>query len=312
MAYRAFLRVAADSKMNRMDPEPFTQLRPLLFSLAYRMLGTVSDAEDMVQEAYLRWAQVDPVTVQSPKAYLCSVVTRLCIDELRSARVKREQYIGEWLPEPMLTNPTEIPSEHAELAESLSMAFLQLMERLSPTERAAYLLHEVFDYSYEEVAAFLDSNEATCRQWVKRGKDHLAQTKARFKSSDEARQRVLSQLMQACAQGDVQQVEQVLAADIVAYADGGGRRGAGLHPIMGAPNVARLLAGLLKRAPNDYAVQIGWVNGEPALIGTVNQQTELFNIMIVSIVDDHVQNVYSLINPDKLRPIAQQLGMTVS
>ncbi len=298
-----------------MTPDPFTNLRTLLFSLAYRMLSTVSDAEDMVQETYLRWMQVDPTTVQSPKAYLCSVITRLCIDQLRSAKATRESYIGEWLPEPMLTdpNPDHNPTERAELAESLSMAFLQLMERLSPTERAAYLLHEVFDYGYDEIAEFLDSSEANCRQLVKRGKDHLAQTKTRFHASNnEERQRVLGQLMQACTTGDVHQIEQVLCADIVAYADGGGRRGAGLHPIVGATHVARLLIGLMGRAPEGYAMQMGQINGEPALIGTLKQQTELFNIMIFSVTENQVQNIYSLINPIKLRPIARQLGMTVA
>lgn len=298
-----------------MEPDSFTQLRPLLFSLAYRMLGTVSDAEDMVQEAYLRWMQVDPTTVQSPKSYLCSVVTRLCIDQLRSAKVQRESYSGEWLPEPMLTdfNSEHNPAERAELAETLSMAFLQLLEKLSPTERAAYLLHEVFDYGYAEIANFLDTGEANCRQLVKRGKDHLAQSKARFQTSNDAeRQRILTELMQACTTGDVQHVQQLLSADIIAYADGGGRRGAGLHPILGSINVARLLVGLTKRAPPGYGGQFGMVNGEPAVIGTINNRTELVNILIVSIAGGYVQNVYSLINPHKLGPLARQLGLKVS
>lgn len=297
------------------DDRLFSPLRPLLFSLAYRMLGTVSDAEDMVQEAYLRWAQVDPATVQSPKAYLCSVITRLCIDQLRSAKAKREQYIGEWLPEPMLTNldPAQNPPEQAELAESLSMAFLQLMERLTPTERAAYLLHEVFDYEYAEIADFLDSNEANCRQLVKRGKDHLNQARIRAHSDPQARQQVLQRLMQACVQGDLAEVQQVLAADIVAYADGGGKRkGAGLYPVVGHENVARLISGLIRRAPEGFEVQMGEVNGESALIATVSDTHALFTVMIFSIADGRVQNIYSIINPDKLAPIAAQLGLAVA
>jgi RNA polymerase sigma-70 factor, ECF subfamily len=296
-------------------PDLFTPLRPLLFSLAYRMLGTVSDAEDMVQEAYLRWMQVDLATIQSPKPYLCSVVTRLCIDQLRSAKTQRETYIGEWLPEPMLTDTMthHNPAAHTELAESLSMAFLQLMERLSPTERAAYLLHEVFDYGYDEIADFLDTSAANCRQLVKRGKDHLSQTKARFQFGDDTeRKAIVTKLLQACTVGDIQQVQQLLATDIVSYADGGGLRGAGLRPVVGAPNVARLLVGLRNRAPAGYDIQLGQVNGEIALIGTVKQRTELFNLLIISIVDQQVQNLYSIVNPDKLRPIAQQLGLAVA
>ncbi len=299
------------------DESLFTSLRPLLFSLAYRMLGTVSDAEDMVQEAYLRWAQVDPATVQSPKAYLCSVITRLCIDQLRSVKTKREQYIGEWLPEPMLTlsnpDPSQNPPERAELAESLSMAFLHLMERLTPTERAAYLLHEIFDYGYAEIADFLDSNEANCRQLVKRGKDHLTQARIRTHSEPQERQEVLQRLMQGCMQGDLAEVQQVLAADIVAYADGGGKRkGAGLYPVVGHENVARLITGLLKRAPEGFDVQTGEVNGESALIATVNSTRNLFTVMIFSIADGCVQDIYSIVNPDKLAPIAAQLGLEVA
>jgi RNA polymerase sigma-70 factor (ECF subfamily) len=296
--------------MNDLDQttEVFNQHRGLLFAIAYRMLGTVSDAEDMLQEAYLRWRKTDPATVQSPKAFLSSVVTRLCVDELRSARTRREDYIGPWLPEPMLTAPSPQPSEHAELAESLSMAFLALLERLSPTERAAYLLHEIFDFGYAETAVALDANEATCRQWVKRAKDHLAQPKARFTTTPTERQAVTAQFVQACQTGDMAGLVAVLAQDIVSYADGGGKvRGAGLHPVAGAEAVARLMLGLMKRAPEGLKMQFAWVNGEPAIVGVLAQQ--VFNVLVLHIVGAQVQNIYSIVNPDKLQPIAKQLGL---
>ena len=288
--------------------EIFNQQRGLLFSIAYRMLGTVSDAEDMLQEAYLRWCKTDPNTVQSPKSFLCSVITRLCIDELRTAKAKREEYIGEWLPEPMLTDPSPQPSEQIEMAESLSLAFLQLLERLSPTERAAYLLHQVFDYDYAEIANMLEASQATCRQWVKRAKDHLTQPKVRFDASSTERQAVMTQFVQACQSGDMAGLINLLAIDIVSYADGGGKvRGASLRPVEGARHVAQLIFGLLKRAPAAYMPQFAQVNGEPAVINLIGQR--VFNVMVFHIVDQRIQNIYSIINPDKLKPITQQLGL---
>ena len=212
------------SRLRGMDVAPYEELRPLLFSIAYGMLGSVGEAEDVVQEAFLRFHRViaEGERVESPKAYLSAVTTRLGIDHLRSARVRREHYVGEWLPEPLVTDPAPGPAEHAATADSLSMAFLVLLETLSPVERAVFLLREVFDYGYDEIARIVGKGEANCWQLYVRARRHIDEGKPRFDASREQREELARRFFAAAEQGDVDALEQMLADDVVVFGDGGG------------------------------------------------------------------------------------------
>src|SRR6266498_260007 len=217
----------------------FASTRPLLFSIAYRMLGSVMDAEDLVQDAYLRWQEAPEADVRSPRAYLATIVTRLAINQLRSARTKRETYVGPWLPEPLVTDPTPDASSHLELAESLSMAFLVLLERLSPVERAVFLLHQVFDFEYAEIARIVDKTEATCRQLLARARKRIGQSQARFEADPAKARGLVQRFTEASMAGDLDGLLAVLAEDITLWADGGGKaKGAALKPVRGAADVA--------------------------------------------------------------------------
>jgi RNA polymerase sigma-70 factor (ECF subfamily) len=211
--------------------ETFNQYRPLLFSIAYRMLGSVMDAEDMVQETYLRWEQAYGNEIQSPKAYLSAIITRLCIDQLRSARAQREVYPGPWLPEPLITGEPAGTADIAALNESLSMAFLILLEKLPPVERAVFLLREVFDYPYGDIAAIVNKSEANCRQMVSRSKAYIAAGRPRFEVSPAEQQQLTSQFIEACTAGDLDNLVNILAEDIILWSDGGGKGAAARQPI---------------------------------------------------------------------------------
>ena len=226
----------------------FTSARPLLFSIAYRMLGSVADAEDIVQDAYLRWQDASEVDVREPRAYLATIVTRLSINQLRSARSQRETYVGPWLPEPLVTDHAPDPSEPVELAESLSMAFLVMLERLSPLERAVLLLRDVFDFEYAEIGRIVDKSEANCRQLLVRAKKHLGAAETRFDVDRAQAERLMQRFTQAAGAGEIDGMVAVLAEDITLWADGGGKiKGAALRPIHGADAVARFVAGVLQR-----------------------------------------------------------------
>lgn len=278
------------------DAEPFVEHRGLLFSIAYRMLGSVTEAEDAVSEAYLRWRNVEPGDVENPRAYLGSVVTRLCIDHLRSARVRREQYVGPWLPEPLLVR--DDVAEAAETADSLSTAFLVVLESLSPDERAAFLLREVFGYPYGELADMLGRSEAACRQLVHRARTQVSARRPRF-PADPARQRaVTEQFVHACATGEVTQLVALLTEDAVLLSDGGGVVRAAQRPIHGAEKVARFLLGVLAKAPQDLAVSVEQVNGAWGIVSRVAGHP--FAVLTLDTVDDRIQGVHLLVNPDKL------------
>ncbi len=280
--------------------EQFAGYRPLLFSIAYHLLGSVMDAEDMVQETFLRWQQVRE-EVQSPKAYLTTILTHLCLDRLRSAQQQREQYVGPWLPEPLLTTGENKMAETAELAESLSVAFLVVLETLSPLERAVFLLREVFDYEYDEIAAIVDKSESNVRQIAHRAKEHVAAKRPRFQTTRAEQERVTQQFIQACANGDVQGVLALLAPDVVTRGDGGGKVSAATRPVYGAERVGRLMAWLLARIPAGFVMRTAEVNGQTALIGY--QDGRPFIVMSLEIVNGRVQNIYNVLNPDKLRGI---------
>lgn len=280
--------------------EHFTTHRPLLFSIAYRMTGTVMDAEDILQEAFIRCQQAGDSTIESPKAYLSAVVTRLCIDHLRSAQVKRETYIGPWLPEPLVT--TTAPDEMSQLADSLSIAFLVLLERLSPIERAAFLLRNVFDYDYPTIATMLDKSEAACRQIIHRANERINHERPRFDANPEQRDTLLQQFLEACASGDLAGLMALLSDDIVLTSDGGGKVAAAQRPVVGAANVARLLLGLTKRMPEGASVKPCTVNNGPGLaIYQANKPLVVFSFQLVA---GRIQNIYAIVNPDKLSHLA--------
>jgi RNA polymerase sigma-70 factor (ECF subfamily) len=285
------------------EGDAYQELRPLLFSIAYRMVGSASEAEDLVQEAYLRFhrAVAGGAEVDSPKAYLSAVTTRLAIDHLRSARARREQYVGDWLPEPLVTDEAADPAAHAETADSLSLAFLVLLERLSPVQRAVFLLHEVFGYPYAEIAGLVGRSEDTCRQIAARARRHVEAGRPRFEASRRQREELARRFFAAVDQGDTEGLVGLLAADAVLVGDGGGKAPALAAPLHGAERVARFLVGLARRG---RAAGIGnapaEINGHPGLL-TLDPAGRLLGVLAIDIADGRVQTVRSIINPDKLR-----------
>ena len=247
----------------------FAEFRPLMFSIAYRMTGSISDAEDIVQEAFLRLTRVlrDGTGIDSPKAYLATATTRLAISHLRSARVRRESYVGAWLPEPLVASAEPDPAERAEMSDSLSMAFLVLMESLSPTERAVFLLHEVFGYNHQEIAGIIGKSEANCRQIFLRARRHVDEGKPRFEASREQRDEVARRFFAAASGGDLAGLLELLAPDVVMIGDGGGKAWAAAKPFHGPKQVARFMLGLARRAPKMGArLELAWVNDQPGAI----------------------------------------------
>lgn len=283
--------------MNRL--QQFNQHRPLLFAIAYRMLGSVVDAEDMVQETFLRWQQVTLETVQSAKSYLSSIITRLCIDHLRSARVKREQYVGPWLPEPILTQQTSDTMNTVELADSVSTAFLVLLEKLSPLERAVFLLREVFDYEYEEIGRIVDKSPVNCRQIVRRAKQHLASQRPRFEVAPQHQEEMTQRFLQACNSGDLQGLIALLSEDIVLWSDGGGKVVAALKPLHGAVKIARFLLAIQSKIPKNSAAEIVEINGQPGIIIYVDGQPR--RVMTFDFAYGQIQSIFIIVNPDKLK-----------
>jgi RNA polymerase sigma-70 factor (TIGR02957 family) len=285
-------------------------LRPLLFSIAYRMLGRVGDAEDIVQEALLRMTRETQsgTPIESPKAFLTTVVTRLAIDHQRSARVQRETYFGPWLPEPLLTTDEPDPAEVAEMADSLSMSFLLLLETLSPTERAVFLLREVFGYRYDEIAVITDKTEANCRQIFTRARKRLDVGKPRFEADRDQQRELATRFVSAFEDGDIDELLELLAADVVFTGDGGGKARGLPQPIYGRDRVGRLLAAFFAegRAINGRVVRTT-VNGQPGVID-LDAEGRLINVMAFEIAGGQVQAIRSVINPEKLG----HLGFTLS
>src|SRR5262245_35312958 len=284
----------------------FEEQRGHLFSIAYRLLGTVGDAEDAVQDAYLRWAAADEDEIRSPRAFLSTVVVRLCTDRLRSAQARHETYVGPWLPEPLATGDRPDLTETVMLRESLSLAFLHLLESLAPPERAVFVLREVFDYDYAEIAQMVGKSAANCRQLFHRARQRLAEHQARFRTSPEQRRQVTEQFMRAASSGDVQTLLDVLAEDVVFVGDGGGKGpGAGVGPARGRDNVARGLVRSLMTFPPER-VWLEEVNGGPAVVAT--RDGRLYGLVELDIRDGLVAALYAVVNPDKLRRLARQLG----
>jgi len=278
--------------------EIFNQHRERLFSIAYRMLHSASDAEDIVQETFLRWLQAKPAEVQSARAYLSTVVVRLCIDQVRSSKAKREVYVGPWLPEPILTGQRPELSETAVLAESLSFAFLIMLESLGPLERAVFLLHEVFDYSYAEIATIVDKSEANCRQILHRAQQHLGKRQSRFEVSPEKQTTITDQFMRATTSGDLQGLLKLLTDDIVFTADTDGKVPAGLKPVHGRDKVARGTVGGLRLLAQDWQAQLEEVNGQPAIVAYRNGLA--YGVVLLEFEGEAIRRIYAVLNPDKL------------
>ena len=287
--------------------DEFIALRPLLFSIAYRMLGSVADAEDVVQDSWLRYdrALADGTEIASPKAFLSAVVTRLSIDVLRSARVRRESYVGEWLPEPLVgeqlivAGTAEVPGADS---DSLSMAFLLVLERLSPVERAVFLLHDVFGYEFGEIASIVDRSAENCRQIAVRARRHVREQRPRFEPSREERERLASRLIAAMSEGDLDGLVSVLAADVTVSGDNGGVPPMWTRPIVGRDKVARLLLGLgaqMRGLPGIWVEQVD-VNGQPGAC-VRDAEGRLVNVFCFEIANGAVQRVRSVISRDKLR-----------
>lgn len=286
----------------------YAELRPLIFSIAYKMLGSVSDAEDVLQESFLRYhrALSAGTSIESPKAFLSAVTTRLSIDHLRSARVRRETYPGTWLPEPLVTNSsTSDPAEQIEQADSLSMAFLLLLDRLTPVERAVFLLHDVFDYSYEAIASIIDKSESNCRQLASRARKQVIKNQPRFEISRERRTELATQFFTALTEGDLEGLVTLLAKDVVVYGDGGGVSPSWPKSIIGKDKVCRLLIGISEQMHTlGVWMQSVEINGQPGAL-FYDPSGGLINAVSLDIADGSVFAIRSVINPEKLKHIGQ-------
>jgi RNA polymerase sigma-70 factor (ECF subfamily) len=279
--------------------ESHEQLRPYLFAIAYRMLGSVAEAEDVVQEAFLRYHETD-VEAESPKAYLATVTTRLAIDQLRSARARREVYPGEWLPEPLVEDEAV---RHAETADSLSLTFLHLLEKLSPVERAVFLLREVFDYPYDEIAQIVGKTADNCRQILARARAHVSEGRRRFDVSREEREEVARRFLAAWEEGDTDALVELLAADATMYGDGGGKAPSVPVPLVGAERIAKAIVGWGRQARERGLVhRPAPVNGEPGLV-FYDPEGPVVWVSALEIADGVVVAVRSILNPDKLEHV---------
>jgi RNA polymerase sigma-70 factor (ECF subfamily) len=279
------------------NAEAFSKARPQILSVAYRMLGSRAEAEDVVQDAYLRFAAADIEALRSVSAWLTRVVTRLCLDRLKSAQATREVYIGPWLPEPVCTTEQNLASVPAD-PEAISMAFLVLLESLTPLERASYLLADVFDYGFAEIANILGRDEAACRQLARRARAHIEERRPRFAPSRDAHERILLGFAQACQTGDLPGLEKMLADDVVTWSDGGGQVPALRKPVQGAAHVARALLGLARKGAQGLQMEVAEINGSLALVARRNGVPAV----VLTLENDGVKiyAIHIVVNPDKL------------
>jgi RNA polymerase sigma-70 factor (ECF subfamily) len=277
----------------------FERERGRLFGIAYRMLGSVSEAEDVLQDAWLRWHGVEHGTVENPSAYLVRLVTRLCIDTLGAARNRLTDYVGPWLPEPLVRSEDgESPAALQELADDLSIAFLLMLERLTPVERAVFLLRESFDFNYREIAGIVGKSEENCRQIDRRARKSLAEGRRPAKADPAERDRLLGGFLNALKEGDLEGMVKLLARDATLYSDGGGKARAALKPVPGGDSVARFLLGIRRQAPPDWEVRVATVNGRPGLLNLIGGH--LLNVVSFEVEDGLIREIYIVLNPDKL------------
>lgn len=279
--------------------DAFEQERGRLFGIAYRMLGSIGEAEDIVQDAYLRWHTVAHQNVDNPQAFLVRMVTRLCIDALKSARHQRTEYVGPWLPEPLVVDDRQNPAAIQELADDLSMAFLLMLERLTPVERAVFLLRESFAFSYAEIGDVLGKSEQNCRQIARRARQHLDADAQLVPADPQEHDLLLTQFLHAARDGDVQSMVKLLAHDAVLYADGGGKASAARNPVVSAEHVARFMVGLIRKFTGQLEVRLALINGRTGLL--IYYQGHLLNVLTFFIADGKIQRLFAVLNPDKLQ-----------
>jgi RNA polymerase sigma-70 factor (ECF subfamily) len=284
--------------------ESFEEHRAHLFGIAYRMLGQVAEAEDQVQETFIRWQRSERPDVQSLRAYLTTIITRLCIDHLRSAQHQREQYVGMWLPEPLVALDDRDPASAAQLADSVTNAFLLLMEALSPVERAVFLLREVFGYEYDEVSRIVGKSEANCRQMLARSRTHLVARRPRFQVSPDHAEKLVEQFQRMCSSGDTDGLISMLSEDAAIYADGGGKASAVRKPVLGATAVARFLIAVYQKAGPQVRVQPVIINAEPGALVFIADKLE--QAITFELEDNRIRAIYVVRNPDKLEHLVGQ------
>ncbi|MFI2703969.1 RNA polymerase sigma-70 factor [Cellulosimicrobium composti] len=288
-----------------MTDDPFVRHRSLLFTVAYELLGSAADAEDVVQETWLRWADVDHAEVRDPRAYLVRIVTRQSLNRLRTLARRREDYVGEWLPEPLLTTPDV--AEDVELAESVSMAMLTVLETLGPTERAVFVLREVFDVPFDEIAEAVGKSPAAVRQVAHRARGHVAARRPRVAVDRTEQQRVVERFLDAVLSGDLQGLLDVLAPDVVAVADGGGLARAARRPVVGARRVATALLAGLRTSPGAVTVEPVWINGSPGL--RLALDGELATAVAVTVEDGRITRLFAVANPHKLGGVEEAAAL---
>lgn len=287
--------------------EDFENYRPLLFSIAYRMIGSASDAEDIVQDAYLHYQDAPSDDIRSLKSYLTTIVTHLCLDYLKSARIAREQYVGTWLPEPVLTSDNVLtPGESLEQRESISLAFLVMLETLTPPERAVFILHEIFDYPFQEIAQIIEKSPASCRQIFHRAKEHLAERRPRFDAPRETQEQLISRFIAACQAGNLSALTELLAQDAIDWSDGGGKVKAALRPIFGREKMARHWIGVARLSLALTSLTVEEVNGSLAILGW--EAGKLTAVATFDSADGHIQAIRLIVNPDKLAYLQRQLA----
>lgn len=288
--------------------ESFEEYRPLLFAIAYRMTGSASESEDLVQDAYLRYLTAPPAEVRSLKALLTTIITRLCLDHLKSARVQRESYVGPWLPEPVLTDEAANQPLHTLTErETLSSAFLVLLQTLTPPERAVFLLHDIFEYPYDEIVAIVAKPAATCRQLLHRARERVAARRPRFEPSHDAQQRLLAGFLSASLQGNVERLASLLAQDVVSWSDGGGKVAAALNPIRGRDAVGRFIVGVIRKAPPSAHPTVREINGSLGLLLWAG--STLISAVTFEEANGEIVGIRWVLNPDKLAFVERQLRL---
>ncbi|HEU4935133.1 MAG TPA: RNA polymerase sigma-70 factor [Vicinamibacterales bacterium] len=294
-----------------MDPDVFNTDKPLLFSIAYRMLGSASDAEDVLQDAWIRYRGADRSSIRSPKAFMTTIVTRLCLDRLKSAQKTREEYVGPWLPEPVLTSELEDPETMTQRSESVTLAFLVLLEQLSPEERAVFLLKDVFDYEHSEIADILGTTTENSRQLLHRAKTRLKKGRPQRSGTSRSRRAIAERFARAFSTGDASELTALLTSDVGMWSDGGGKATAARRPLIGRDEVVNFLVGLHRIGENtglirDASLTIEDINSEPALVLRVAARME--SIFVLSIDNDAISGIRVVRNPDKLTRIGRQLN----
>jgi RNA polymerase sigma-70 factor, ECF subfamily len=298
-------RTAGDARVT--DPELFLAYKPLLFSIAYRMLGSAADAEDAVQETFLRWhrAQADGTEIHTPKGWLTTTISRTCLDQLGSARAKREQYVGPWLPEPLAGTAPDVAETAADF-DSLSTAFLVLLESLAPKERAVFLLHEVFGYDFAAIAEIVGENATNCRQIAKRARAHVTAHRPRFAADTEQRNRLIERFLAAVTDGAMDALIETLSADVTVFSDGGGKVNAARKPVVGRDKVALFLTNLRRMAPEGTRFALAPINGQSGIVTTI--EGAVHNVVTFEVDESGIRTIYIVVNPDKLRRVAAAMA----